>query len=350
MSCQPAGPFLETRFGLQCPTYDRGSGDGFGGFAIRRSWHTSLHQCSFYSQRYNWRFGYDDHVFSDHREAILRTAKALVEDTKALVSGAASSQEQLAVAAQNAVRTIVQLSEVVKSGAAALTSSNSEAQVLVINAVKDVAAALSHLIQATKSASGKSFNDPAMNSLKEAAKVMVTNVTSLLKTVKTVEDEHQRGTRALEAAIEAIGQEIRAYDSSEQPTREAKPEELIRVTKPITDATAKAVAAGQSCQQDDVIAAANMSRRVVSDLLNSCRAVAFWAETPDARYRCLDAGRDVAIKVRELLQALNTVRLFICLFSLIHFIQWNSVIMRWALGADYLDCYNRVCIHVDLVY
>jgi hypothetical protein len=38
---------------------------------------------------------------------------------------------------------------------------------------------------------------------------MVTNVTSLLKTVKTVEDEHQRGTRALEAAIEAIAQEIR---------------------------------------------------------------------------------------------------------------------------------------------
>lgn len=39
--------------------------------------------------------------------------------------------------------------------------------------------------------------------------VMVTNVTSLLKTVKTVEDEHHRGTRALEAAIEAIAQEIR---------------------------------------------------------------------------------------------------------------------------------------------
>lgn len=39
--------------------------------------------------------------------------------------------------------------------------------------------------------------------------VMVTNVTSLLKTVKAVEDEHSRGTRALEATIEAIGQEIR---------------------------------------------------------------------------------------------------------------------------------------------
>lgn len=39
--------------------------------------------------------------------------------------------------------------------------------------------------------------------------VMVTNVTSLLKTVKAVEDEHTRGTRALESTIEVIGQEIR---------------------------------------------------------------------------------------------------------------------------------------------
>lgn len=38
---------------------------------------------------------------------------------------------------------------------------------------------------------------------------MVTNVTSLLKTVKAVEDEHTRGTRALESTIEVIGQEIR---------------------------------------------------------------------------------------------------------------------------------------------
>lgn len=37
----------------------------------------------------------------------------------------------------------------------------------------------------------------------------MTNVTSLLKTVKAVEDEHTRGTRALEATVEAIAQEIR---------------------------------------------------------------------------------------------------------------------------------------------
>lgn len=37
----------------------------------------------------------------------------------------------------------------------------------------------------------------------------MTNVTSLLKTVKTVEDEAARGTRALESTIEAIGQEVK---------------------------------------------------------------------------------------------------------------------------------------------
>ncbi|VDN86896.1 unnamed protein product [Brugia pahangi] len=161
----------------------------------------------------------DSENFGNHREAILKTAKALVEDTKALVAGAASNQEQLAVAAQNAVRTIVNLSDAVKNGAVSLSSDNAEAQVMVIHAVRDVAAALSNLIQATKNASGRSLHDPAMGYLKEAAKIMVTNVTSLLKTVKTIENEHQRGERALEAAIEAIGQEISLYDSGEAPSR-----------------------------------------------------------------------------------------------------------------------------------
>uniref|UniRef100_A0A646QFM5 Talin1 n=1 Tax=Hemiscolopendra marginata TaxID=943146 RepID=A0A646QFM5_9MYRI len=113
----------------------------------------------------------ENETFADHRENILKTAKALVEDTKTLVAGAASSQEQLAVAAQNAVATIVQLAEVVKFGAASLGSNNPEAQVMLINAVKDVASALGELIQATKSASGKNIHDPAMLYLKESAKV-----------------------------------------------------------------------------------------------------------------------------------------------------------------------------------
>uniref|UniRef100_A0A4W5KUQ6 Talin 1 n=1 Tax=Hucho hucho TaxID=62062 RepID=A0A4W5KUQ6_9TELE len=147
-------------------------------------------------------------TFADHREHILKTAKALVEDTKLLVSGAGASQERLAQAAQSSVTTITKLADVVKLGAASLGAEDPETQVVLINAVKDVAKALSDLISATKAAAGKPHDDPAMLQLKNSAKVMVTNVTSLLKTVKAVEDEATKGTRGLEATIEHIKQEL----------------------------------------------------------------------------------------------------------------------------------------------
>lgn len=63
------------------------------------------------------------------RESILKTAKALVEDTKLLVAGAASSQEKLAQAAQSSAKTITQLTEVVKLGATSMGSEDPETQV-----------------------------------------------------------------------------------------------------------------------------------------------------------------------------------------------------------------------------
>ncbi|KAG7259774.1 hypothetical protein CRUP_001165, partial [Coryphaenoides rupestris] len=149
------------------------------------------------------------------REDIL----ALVEDTKMLVSGAASGPERLAQAAQSSAKTITQLTDVVKLGAASIGSDDPETQVVLINAVKDVAKALGELISATKCAAGKAADDPSMYQLKGAAKVMVTNVTSLLKTVKAVEDEATRGTRALEATIECIRQELTVFQSKEPPAK-----------------------------------------------------------------------------------------------------------------------------------
>lgn len=46
------------------------------------------------------------------------------------------------------------------------------------------------------------------------------------------------------------------------------------MTKGITMATAKAVAAGNSCRQEDVIATANLSRKAVSDMLTACKVKA----------------------------------------------------------------------------
>ena len=108
--------------------------------------------------------------------------------------------------------------------------------------------------------------------------IMVTNATSLLKTVKAVEDEHTRGTRALESSIEAIAQEIRSFDSSsEMPRGKAEPEELVRATRPITLATSKAVAAGKSLKQEDIIVAANVGRKAVSDMLKLCKVKCIFA-------------------------------------------------------------------------
>uniref|UniRef100_A0A8R1I2S5 I/LWEQ domain-containing protein n=2 Tax=Caenorhabditis japonica TaxID=281687 RepID=A0A8R1I2S5_CAEJA len=252
-----------------------------------------------------------DQKFPAHRDAILKTAKALVEDTKALVAGAASNQEQLAVAAQNAVRTIVNLSDAVKNGAVSLTSENSEAQVLIIHAVRDVAAALTSLIQATKNASGLSLQHQAMGHLKEAAKVMVTNVACLLKTVKSVEDKHHQGTRAVEAAVEAINFEIRQYDidaSEGAPVPvEVRSEHLQQAADSVAQITQRVVSSADTVQsQEDVIAVANISRTAVRSLLAIVRSIASEADTAEIRYSVLDTGRDVANNVKTLLVSLHT--------------------------------------------
>lgn len=145
-----------------------------------------------------------------------------------------------------------------------------------------------------------------LNFMFSAPQVMVMNVTSLLKTVKAVEDEHTRGTRAMEATIEAISQEIRSLqylDSNRGSVIPATPEDLIRVTKNVTVATAKAVAAGASNSQADITAAANIGRRAISEMLIVCKSVAFnCAESADLRQRTLDAGAAVAISYRDLLE------------------------------------------------
>ncbi|XP_056272061.1 talin-2-like isoform X2 [Pseudoliparis swirei] len=252
----------------------------------------------------------NEESFADHRESILKTAKALVEDTKLLVAGAASSQEKLSQAAQSSVKTITQLTEVVKLGATSMGSEDPETQVVLINAVRDVAKALAELIGATKCAAGKPADDSSMYQLKSAAKVMVTNVTSLLKTVKAVEDEATRGTRALEATIECIKQELTVFRSKDVPDKCNTPEEFIRMTKGITLATAKAVAAGNSAQQEDVIATANLSRKAISDMLTSCKQASCHPEVAeDLRSKALQYGSECTIGyislLEQVLQALH---------------------------------------------
>lgn len=136
---------------------------------------------------------------------------------------------------------------------------------------------------------------------------MIINATSLLKTVRTVEDEHQRGTLALESTIEAIGQEIRAFDSNDPPSKKSTAEDLVRVTKPVTLATAKAVAAGTSGKQDDVIVAANMGRKAIFDVLVTVKQAAYSSESSELRSRVMSSGRNCALNYRQLLQMVHHI-------------------------------------------
>ncbi|XP_016404098.1 talin-1-like [Sinocyclocheilus rhinocerous] len=247
-------------------------------------------------------------TFADHREHILKTAKVLVEDTKLLVSGAGASQEKLAQAAQSSVNTITKLADVVKLGAASLGAEDPETQVQtpascpVRFQTENTVDLLSERVCA---AAGKPHDDPAMLQLKNSAKVMVTNVTSLLKTVKAVEDEATKGTRALEATIEHIKQELAVFSSPDPPPKTATPEEFIRMTKGITLATAKAVAAGNSCRQEDVIATANLSK-----LLTSCGLYPQIIQKPshDLKQQLAHFSKRVAGSVTELIQAAEAMK------------------------------------------
>lgn len=247
-----------------------------------------------------------------HRENVLRCAKALVDDTRPLVASAASDQQQLARAAQESVFTMSRLASTVKASAAALGPSNSESQVSLIRSVKDVAVSLSELIGSTKTALGCDPNDPRLVQVKDSAKTMVTSVSSLLRSVKSVEEEQQRGVRAIEASLEGIEQELVNFNSKcshEDPNQKPRSsaEELMRVSRPVTMATAKAIHAASSGVQDDAIVAANMGRKAVADLLHTTRSASFNAESYELRSRVQEAGRSCAMNYKLLLELLHRV-------------------------------------------
>ena len=129
---------------------------------------------------------------------------------------------------------LFQLVDAVKCGAASLDVQDGQIQVLLINSVKDVALALNNLINVTKSATGKKIDHPEMKKLKECAKIMVTNITCLLRTVKCVEEKAQQGRNALEMTITSIEHQLESLHQDDSlTTHQITADDLIRVTKQV---------------------------------------------------------------------------------------------------------------------
>ena len=78
---------------------------------------------------------------------------------------------------------------------------------------------------------------------------------------------------------------LQEYNSASPPRIEASPQNLIKATKGITLALAKTVSAGNSCKQVEVAAAANLSRKSVTELLQTAKAVTLKAESAEHKER-----------------------------------------------------------------
>ena len=106
-----------------------------------------------------------------HKDVILKIASSLLEDTKNLASKHATPDKNLADIAKDSLNSITRLSEGVKAGAASLGSKHNEAQVMLLNAFKDVATSLSELMQSRKNTFTKTRKGQAANQLTETAQV-----------------------------------------------------------------------------------------------------------------------------------------------------------------------------------
>jgi talin len=180
---------------------------------------------------------------------------------------------------------------------------------MLLNTVKDVCGSLVGLLIHAKNANGQQLEHPAFEQVSDYSKGVIVNITNLLKSVKSFEDENTRGTRALESSIEAISLEIHEFDSSDNPKVLATPEDLIRANRAITQATSKAVFASNSGKQEDLLAAANIGRRAIADLLNNCKGAAFSCEDEEMKTQTLQHGHNLAAQyhhlLRQLLQSLT---------------------------------------------
>ncbi|EDV28944.1 uncharacterized protein TRIADDRAFT_19795, partial [Trichoplax adhaerens] len=243
--------------------------------------------------------------FVNYRDEILLAAKSLAEDCSKLTASSSFTQEQLADDIHKIIDRISCLSNSIKLGASALPVAELDTQVMLLNSAMDVAVALNNLLNATKSASGKPDSDPSFAELKTNAKSLVESVSSLIKTVTTVGTSSARGLRALESTINAISHELKSIDKPpENSERKVTPEDLIRSTKGITVATARAVACGNSGKQEDILAAANAGRQAVFNMIEMVKLAALECNL-DVKTDLISSCQDCVNYFLKLLQSLS---------------------------------------------
>jgi len=91
-------------------------------------------------------------------------------------------------------------------------------------------------------------------------------------------------------------------EANKEKARIANAQDLIRAAKEITQATTKAVAAGNTAKQDDIAAAGNMGRKAITDMLNTCKGASVNAESEALKLKVLQSGRSTSMAYRDMLE------------------------------------------------
>ena len=99
----------------------------------------------------------------------------------------------------------------------------------------------------------------------------MSNITQVIKSVRVAEDDSKKSVRALESALESIGQSMQNFYNEDPNVQRTSPEDLLLVNRAIAEATSKAVAASNSRKQEDIVTVANTGRQVIGDLLKTLK-------------------------------------------------------------------------------
>ncbi|TPP61971.1 Talin [Fasciola gigantica] len=292
--------------------------------------------------------------FGPIRESIVRTARALVDDTQNLVSGTGEDQARLASTAHTAVERVTQLANVVKRGAAVIGPGQPDTQVELLSACRDVATALRSVFQSASQLPARTVDDPVVNEVRTNAQLTVSGITALLQKVKAIEDDERRGLQALTLAAKycrdqasqlaptvtnaggdsTTGTETAAIltpvssrksapsvanmsavsNTSSLIARYLAPDDLARAASgPVQSAVSKVILASNTQSQGDVLATAAATRDVVTDLVAATKALLRFSEAaPETRSACVVTSKELSEEFAELLDALKATLLPSC--------------------------------------
>jgi hypothetical protein len=235
----------------------------------------------------------------DRKNDLTEISNKLVIDTKSLINSLTSNQKQIMIETQNCFTTIVSLSQTVKLVASSLGSNNSDAQILLLNAVKDVVISLGELIKATNMAIGKCTNDSEIIFLKEK---MFSKVSTLIETNKILKNPQEMGERSLITSIDTIDQKLIAF-SSEETHKFRSPQDIFQVIISVALATDKALNACNSGNQFDAIVASDMGTKAISDLLIAIKN--YKSESKELKHNLVESGKICALRFKDILQLLH---------------------------------------------